>query len=86
MGVYSHEGRLEIALMRRQPRPSEPAREVHGEVPFWELAHGKSCSVLDLYGDSGDRMNAVHEVHGGPFTLPEPHPVWQSPGQSFPDP
>ena len=48
MGVYSHEGRLEIALMRRQPRPSEPAREVHGEVPFWELAHIKARSVLDL--------------------------------------
>ena len=30
-----------------------------------ELALRKSCSILDLYGDSRDRINAVHEVHGG---------------------
>lgn len=32
---------------------------------FGELAHIKATPVLDLYGDSRDRMNAVHEVHGG---------------------
>lgn len=31
-------------------------------IDFRELAHRKSYTILDLYGDSRDRMNEVHEV------------------------
>ena len=40
------------------------AMQRQNRVAFQELAHGKSCSVWNLYGDSPDWRNTVREVHG----------------------
>lgn len=41
-------------------------RAMQGEFQAarWEFTHMRADLKLRLYGDSRDRMNAVHEVHG----------------------
>ena len=66
LGACSHKGNSGFGPIRRQPRLSELVREVHGGASR-ELAHIKAAPVLDLYGESRDRMNVVHKLHGEQF-------------------